>query len=254
MEQLYISGLARSIDDATLLKFIRGAVTVDSIEIIHDLQSGEPRGYAIARVADGVAEDAIRKLDGTPLEGNTIRVSRMPVTLPGEMAVRDWLHTHTTDVLKTIGVKAGQRVLDYGCGPGIFTVACARVVGESGKVYALDVRVRALERVRERVAESGLHNVETILQNPDSVAINLPAGSLDAVLIFDVMHDIKDKQRLLKEAYRVLKPNGFLSVFPMHWGDVPMMQLIHETGLFRLRRTYRPPNATSPSSVLSFVK
>jgi ubiquinone/menaquinone biosynthesis C-methylase UbiE len=68
------------------------------------------------------------------------------------------------------------------------------------------------------------------------------------------MHDIRDKPGLLREAHRVLKSAGFLSVFPMHWGDAPMLQLIHETGLFRLRRTYRPPNATSPSSVLSFVK
>jgi len=253
MAQLYVSGLSREVDERALENLV--AVTpAGSVEIIRDLESGEPRGYGVVRVGDEAASEIIRRLDGAEVAGSTIRVSPMPLTLPGEMAARDWMHRNAGRLLKYVGVKTGHRVLDYGCGPGIFTMACAGIVGETGKVHALDVRPRALEQVRQKATGTGFSNIDTILQAPDSLSISLPGNSLDAMLVFDVMQDIKDKPGLLKEADRLLKNDGFLSVFPMHMGNEILMSLVKTSGLFRLRDVFDPPNSKSPSSILNFVK
>lgn len=254
MTQFYISGLARDVNEPTLKSYLTSIGIFDSLEIICDLDTGESRGYAVLRVADTIADKVASKLEGQSFHGNQIHVSPMPLTLPGEMTVRDWLQHHADDVLRTIGIKPGDKVLDYGCGPGIFAVACAHVVGRDGKVYALDVRNRALEQVKLRANNAGLTNIETILQREDVVSIHLPDKSIDVVFVFDVMHDVKDKQGLLKELGRILKTEGFLSVFPMHWGNEPLLELISAQGMFKLRDNYIPLNSNSPSTILNFTK
>jgi SAM-dependent methyltransferase len=202
----------------------------------------------------GIPEREPVRLGGTVLAGNTIALSRMPVTMPGEMGVRDWLHRHAGESLRRVGVKHGHRVLDYGCGPGIFTVPCAQIVGEAGKVYALDVRPRALEQVKRRAADAGLKNIETLLQKPGNLSTGLPAGKIDVVLIFDMMKDVEDRPALLEEAGRVLRAGSFLSIFPMHMGNRPVLELVKASGLFSLRDIFDPPNSRSASSILNFIK
>ena len=138
-------------------------------------------------------------------------------------------------------------------GPG-FTVPCARIVGERGRVYALDVRPQALEQVRQKAAAAGLRNIMTLLQERDGKSIALEAGAVDAVIVFDVMQDIKDKVDLLSEIARVLKRGGLLSVFPMHIGNSPAVEAVNAGGLFVFREKFDPPNSKAPSSVLNFAK
>jgi SAM-dependent methyltransferase len=252
--QLFISGIASDVDEPTLQHYLTPVVKFKSLEIIRDLDTGETRGYAILRINQDVEDEVISKLEGMELRGRVIHAWTMPLTLPGEMAVRDWLQQHTEYVLRTIGIKSGDNVLDYGCGPGLFAIPCARVVGECGIVYALDVRDKTLKRVEESAVSSRLSNIKTLLQNPEKITIPLQDNSLDAVYIFDVMHDIKDKQGLLKETHRVLKMAGFLSIFPMHWGDEPLLKLVNDLDLFSLRDNFSPQNSNSPSSILSFLK
>jgi len=252
--QVYVSGLPPGADEAALSAALAG-VAVSSTEIVIDLETGEPRGYAVIRLSEEALEGTLRLLNGKQLPGGTLMMaSPMPVTLPGEMAVRDWLHRNASRVFRNVGLKPGDRVLDYGCGPGIFAVAGAEVVGAGGKVYALDTRNRALEQVKERAAKAGVTNVVTLLQDPASFTVDLPGRSLDAVVIYDVLHDIADKPALLTEVARLLKPGGFLSVFPMHWGNGPCLKLVEEHGLFRLRDQFVPPNSKSPSHILNLVK
>jgi SAM-dependent methyltransferase len=254
MTQFYISGLAYDIDEPALRGYLTAIGMFDSLEIVHDLATGESRGYAILRVADRTADEVASKLEGACFHDSIIHITPMPATLPGEMALRDWLQQHAENVLRAIGIKQRDKVLDYGCGSGIFTIACAHIVGGVGKVYALDVRMRALERVRDSVTKTGLGNIETILQSGDDISIHLPDNSLDVVFVFDVMHDIKDKSGLLKEVYRVLKVDGFLSVFPMHWGNEPLLRLVDVQRIFKLRDNFIPLNSKSPSTILNFVK
>ena len=111
--------------------------------------------------------------------------------------------------LQKSGVRGGQAVLDFGCGSGHFTIAAARVVGDNGKVYALDVHPLAIEAVKKKVAKEGLSNVRTILSDMDT---GLPDESVHVVLLYRTFYLVKDKQGLLDELHRVLKPDCILSV------------------------------------------
>ena len=65
-------------------------------------------------------------------------------------------------LLKDVGIKAGQIVLDFGCGSGTYTVPAARIVGDKGKVYALDKDSEVLNKLMQRAQSVGLNNVRRI--------------------------------------------------------------------------------------------
>jgi ubiquinone/menaquinone biosynthesis C-methylase UbiE len=115
--------------------------------------------------------------------------------------------------LEQIGLKRDQTVLEYGCGAGSFTIPAARITGEGGTVYAVDIQPLAIEAVEKRANRENLTNVKTILSDRDT---GLPDASVDVVLLYDTLHLVTDKQALLKELHRVLKPDGFLSADHQH--------------------------------------
>ena len=107
------------------------------------------------------------------------------------------------------GVGEGQTVLDFGCGSGHFTVTAAKTVGVRGKVYALDIHPLAIEAVKKKVAKESLSNVTTILSDRDT---GLSDESIDVIMLYRTFYLVKDRQGLLDELHRVLKPGGILSV------------------------------------------
>jgi len=68
-------------------------------------------------------------------------------------------------LLKTAGLRHGQKVLEVGCGPGFFTVPAAKIVGREGIIYAADINHRAIKRVEEKVRKYGIGNIKPILGN-----------------------------------------------------------------------------------------
>jgi len=253
--QLFIGRLSEDTTEGELRGLFSEIGGVESVTIVRDLSSGRSRGFGMVRMmSDAIGEEATKRLNGTIVGGRQIIVGRMPETLPGEMEFREWLREHADEVLKIVGIRKGQTILDYGCGPGTFTIASARVAGEQGKVYALDVRQRALERVGEEAKNEGLRNIVTMLADSSRMDISLEDESVDVVVVYDVMHDISDRGRLLEELHRVLRRDGFLSIFPMHMGDEEMKEIVDESGLFRLRDSYSPPGHETASSILNFEK
>jgi ubiquinone/menaquinone biosynthesis C-methylase UbiE len=126
----------------------------------------------------------------------------------------------TSKVISSVGVKAGQSVLDFGCGSGIYTIPVARVVGNRGNVYALDKDGEVLDSLMRRADSAGLANIRKV-DTPGGTQITLANDSVDVVLLFDVFHDyyfssVAERQDLLREISRVLKPGGILSVYPKH--------------------------------------
>lgn len=112
-------------------------------------------------------------------------------------------------VLAEAGIAAGAVVLDFGCGPGRYTIPVARRVGPSGKVFALDLHPLALRYVEKAARRAGVDNVEGLLS--DGLPVPLPDASVDAVLLYDTLHDVGDPARVLHELHRVLRPGGVLS-------------------------------------------
>jgi len=130
------------------------------------------------------------------------------------------LESQALEVLQKIGIRRGQTVLDFGCGSGTYTIPAAKIVGEQGKVYAVDKGNEALSELMQKAKLAGLENVEGMetLGKPE---IELTDESVDVVLLFDVFHSYyfpqaNDRRRLLDEIYRIMKPSAFVSVWPKH--------------------------------------
>ena len=136
-------------------------------------------------------------------------------------------------ILAEAGIKPGFHVLDYGCGPGSFSIVAAELVGQSGKVYAVDINPLALERVLNTASKRGLTNIETIHTD---CATGLEDGVVDIVLLYDTYHDLPDPGSVLEELHRILKPDGILSFSDHHLGDDEILSKVAKGGLFRLSR------------------
>jgi ubiquinone/menaquinone biosynthesis C-methylase UbiE len=144
--------------------------------------------------------------------------------------VQDWLFPRG-EILDRAGIQVGDRVLDYGCGPGSYVVELARRVGEAGRVYALDVHPAAIERVRSLVRQHTLDNVELIQSD---CTTGLMGNSIDIVLLYDVLHMLTNPNRVLRELRRVLKPEGTLSVLDPHMSREDLVSQVIDGGQFWL--------------------
>jgi ubiquinone/menaquinone biosynthesis C-methylase UbiE len=134
-------------------------------------------------------------------------------------------------ILQEVGIKTGFHVLDYGCGPGSYILPLSELVGKFGKIYALDANPLAIDAVKRLATKKGLTNVRTILSDRET---GLSPDSVDIVLLYDILHDLKEHEGVLAELYRVLKPGGILSVSDHHLKKDEIISRVTENGLFRL--------------------
>ncbi|MCJ7743280.1 MAG: methyltransferase domain-containing protein [Dehalococcoidales bacterium] len=116
-------------------------------------------------------------------------------------------------VIERSGVKPGMTMLDLGCGSGAFTLPAARVVGERGKVYALDIQPAMLRQLERRLARARNHDIKNVeLKQASAYELPLADGALDLVMSVAAFHEIPDKPRALREVQRVLKKDGILAL------------------------------------------
>jgi len=137
------------------------------------------------------------------------------------------------NILKEVGIKPGFCILDYGCGPGSYTMVAARMVSDSGKVYALDIHPLATRQVQSAAARRHVTNVEVILSG---CATGLPDKSIDVVLLYDIFHGLSEPDKVLAELHRVLKSNGILSFNDHHMKEEDIIARITGNGLFKLSK------------------
>lgn len=141
-------------------------------------------------------------------------------------------------VVADLGLRAGARVADVGCGNGYFALRLSKVVGPAGKVFAVDPDAKALDALRSSVRRSGMANVEVIRSEPEKT--RLADGACDAVLVCDVIHEVPEKHRagLMKDTARAIRPGGFLFLLDYRKSrDVPFDpydKLIPREDLIRL--------------------
>lgn len=119
-------------------------------------------------------------------------------------------------VIDTIDIRPGFSVADFGAGSGFYSIAAARKLGNSGTVFAIDIRKEALEAIRSRAKLEHLHNIETVwtdLEIPGS--LNLKDESCDVVIISNILFQVDNKKAVIQEAQRVLKASG--EVIVVEW-------------------------------------
>ena len=104
----------------------------------------------------------------------------------------------------------GETVLDLGSGGGIDVILSARRVGPEGKAYGLDMTDEMLALAKENTAKAGVANVELLKGRIEDVP--LPAGAVDVIISNCVINLSADKDRVLAEAFRVLRPGGRFAV------------------------------------------
>ncbi len=140
--------------------------------------------------------------------------------------IERWLKGDGEVYLKDMGIEKGQIVLDFGCGDGHYTIPAAKVVGKKGLVYAQDKDKGALDELIKRAKAEGLKNIKAI-ETKGELRIDLNDESLDAVLLYDVLHyhDKKERRKIYGEVYRILKNGALLSVFPRHHKEEMHLEL-----------------------------
>ena len=114
------------------------------------------------------------------------------------------------DIFEAMAIKPGSVVADLGAGDGFFTARLSKAVGAEGRVFAIDVAADAVRKLRARVAEESLTNVEVIEGVADDP--KLAAASVDAVLIVNAYHEMDAHQPLLSRLKAALKPGGRLVI------------------------------------------
>lgn len=127
----------------------------------------------------------------------------------------------------------GMSVVDYGCGTGRYTIPVAELVGQEGKVFAVDIYPPCIRTVKEKASRKGLENIEAFLI--DGYNTGIQDSSIDRVLLIDVIQLVGDNRALLREIHRILKEDGFLYVDdPTAMGRSRAPEIIDSTGLFRI--------------------
>ncbi len=113
-----------------------------------------------------------------------------------------------------MGLSGGMRVADFGCGrTGHFIFPLSRIVGERGIVYAVDVVQDILQTIQSRARAEGFNNVQTVWSNIEMPgATSIPARSLDAALVVNVLSTLQEPQKAMEEAARVTAAHGKVAV------------------------------------------
>jgi len=121
-------------------------------------------------------------------------------------------------ILSLIGLREGMVFVDLGCGEGYFAIPAARRVGPGGRVYAADINPEAVERFRARAKEEGLGNIITRIGEAETTVFC--DGCADIVFFGIDLHDFRDPIAVLRNAARMLRPEGQLA--DLDWKDEPM--------------------------------
>lgn len=144
--------------------------------------------------------------------------------------VHEWFSGRGAELLKELGVKSGDHVLDFGCGIGSYAAPLAQITGKNGSVTIVDKDQKKLRATREQCSlwAPDAHLNEVCCSGGESLSV-IPDDSLDAVLVFDVLQHVKNWRKLFSNVVRVLRSGGHVLINPSllsHAGKVKADELL----------------------------
>ena len=159
----------------------------------------------------------------------------------------DWLirqsreqEEHCRTLIEALHVKPGDTVCDMGCGNGFYSLEMATLVGEEGRVLAVDIQPEMLHLLKLRAKNAGVANIKPI--HGSLVDPKLPEGEVDLILLVDVYHEFSNPEEMLVAMRKALKPRGRLALVEFRLEDpsVPI-KLEHKMSKEQIMKEI-PPN------------
>jgi ubiquinone/menaquinone biosynthesis C-methylase UbiE len=123
-----------------------------------------------------------------------------------EAVRRTWYNPE--EILSSSGLKKGMTFADIGSGEGFFSILAAKVVGETGRVFAVDIDAEAIDQLKLKAAERGLPNLNAVSGEAEKTVFCQTC--VDLVFYSMVLHDFHDPVKVLQNAKAMLKPSGVL--------------------------------------------
>jgi SAM-dependent methyltransferase len=191
---------------AALARFVLGLILLGGTGVMAGAQVGSEPQRALDKVAvrtsnpDSGQETTTQRPTSTPYSGD-LSIFEYPD--------RD-KKLQIDRVMDLLGIVPGKNVADIGAGSGWFTVRASRRVGSTGAVIAEDINPLAIEYIGKRALRENLTNVRTVLGSPDDP--RLPSGSVDAVLMLKVYHEIAHPVPTMKVLQRALRPGAKVGI------------------------------------------
>lgn len=122
--------------------------------------------------------------------------------------------------LSKLGLSDGMKIVDIGAGSGFYTVEAARIVGPSGRVYAVDVQKELLDRIKKNGQTQGLNNIEVIWGNAEKIGgTKLREQIADRIVVSNILFQIEKPEEFSLEIKRLLKLGGKVLVVDWNAGS-----------------------------------
>lgn len=124
------------------------------------------------------------------------------------------------EVLMALGIRPGEVIADIGSGSGYFALRFAAHVGDTGRVYAVDIAPDMVRHLNRRLRDAGVRNVQTILAEPNDPL--LPDASVDRFVVVNTWHHIEDQPGYLALMKKMLKRGGQVVMIDFHKKELPV--------------------------------
>ena len=131
-----------------------------------------------------------------------------------------WINEIGQDFFKkNLGIRSGQKILDFGCGWGSNAITISKIIAPDGYVYAFEKDRDSINKMLRIIDERSKKNLKVILAK-EKIRTTISDSEIDVALLYDVIHDSYfnslERKILFREMNRIIKRRGMLSVFPHH--------------------------------------